>query len=305
MKRFFLILAVAACAASARAFPEVPRESYKALGATRGKLITTGLVFVNGKFVKPPYVVARWGTGIRINNIPVTGQIVEWSEFLKTQAGYRPGVSVPAPAAAPALAPAAVEPPPPPPPAEEEEEADEDDEDITSLDDLFDDNPKPKKKAAKPKKKKRPAAPRPRPAPSSAAAQQPAVVSPGTFEGEFVKNDAVKALRAKVNAARTEIDRQLRLGGFICFGDRYSRIVGDSRTAVKVLETLPELQMRSDSPAAFAASVRAAKLDYLNELVCEELYRNRIDYRPLQEHREKLRREHEWEKMMAPPKPLF
>ena len=179
----------------------------------------------------------------------------------------------------------------------------DEDDGITSLDDLFDDDPKPKLKP--PKSVAVAAAPDPAPAAAPAATPPPPPPSVGTFEGPFVKNDAVKALLAKVNAQRTEIDRHLRTGGFICFGDRYSRVVGDSRTAVKLLESLPEIQMRSGSATALVTSVRAAKLDYLNELLCDELFRNRIDYRALQEHREKLRNDHEWEKMMAPPKPLF
>lgn len=295
MRRFILSVLVAAVAAAAGAFPEIPRESYKALGATRGKTFASGLVFVNGKFLAPPYRVERWGVGIRINRIPVTGPVVDWSEFLKTQAGYRPPELPPAPAAAPAA-------PPPPAPAAPATALEDEDDGITSLDDLFDDDPKPKQKPPKPKAVA--AAPDPSPA-AAPAVPPPPPPSVGTFEGPFVKNDAVKALLAKVNAQRTEIDRHLRTGGFICFGDRYSRVVGDSRTAVKLLESLPEIQMRSGSSTAFVTSVRAAKLDYLNELLCDELFRNRIDYRALQEHREKLRNDHEWEKMMAPPKPLF
>ena len=266
MKRAFLVLAGLLGALSAGAFPEIPRESSKALGVTRGNRFSDGLVFVHGKFVAPPYRVERWGTGIRINRVPVTGQVIDWSEFLKTQPGYRPAApsaSV-APAAPTSAAPA-------------------DDYDDASLDDLFDDNPPPKKKA-------------PATAPS---APLPALAGP------FVKNDAAKALVKRVNAARAEIDRTLRAGGFICFGDGYSRVVGDARAAARLLDVLPEIQMKSETAAAFRAAVRAAKLDFLHELVCDDLFRNRIDYRRLLEHREKLRKEREWQKMMEAPKPLF
>ena len=108
-----------------------------------------------------------------------------------------------------------------------------------------------------------------------------------------------------MNAARAEIDRQLRAGGFICFGDGYSRVVGDARAAARLLDALPEIQMKSATAASFRAAMRAAKLDYLHEFVCDELFRNRIDYLKLQEHRERLRKEQEWKKMMEAPKPLF
>lgn len=270
--------AVALGALATWAFPEIPRESSKALGVTRGNKFSEGLVFVNGKFIAPPYRVERWGTGIRINKVPVTGQVIDWAEFLKTQPGYAP---VPAP-----------EPPPSAPTAPTAAEP-ANDYDDASLDDLFDDNPVPKKKAEPPPPVA--AAPRPVPAPKPVP----------TLTGPFVKNDASKALVKKVNAARAEIDRTLRAGGFICFGDGYSRIVGDARAAAKLLDALPEIQMKSETVASFRAAVRLAKLDYLHELVCDDLFRNRIDYRKLLEHREKLRKEQEWKKMMEAPKPLF
>lgn len=271
--------AVALGALAAVAFPEIPRESAKALGVTRGSKFSEGLVFVNGKFVKPPYRVARWGTGIRINRVPVTGQVIDWAEFLKIQPGCAPAVEPKAPPPAPA------EPVAPAEPANEYDDA--------SLDDLFDDNPMPKKKAEPPKPvvAAPPVAPAPKPVPALA--------------GPFAKNDASKALVKKVNAVRAEIDRTLRAGGFICFGDGYSRIVGDARAAARLLDALPEIQMKSETAASFRAAVRAAKLDYLHELVCDDLFRNRIDYRTLLEHREKLRKEQEWKKMMEAPKPLF
>lgn len=282
MKKAFLTAAVALGALAAWAFPEIPRESSKALGVTRGNKFSEGLVFVNGKFIKPPYRVERWGTGIRINKVPVTGQVIDWAEFLKTQPGYTPPPApepVPAAPVEPAVTPPAVEP--------------ANDYDDASLDDLFDDSPVPKK--AEPPK---PVAAAPRPA---ASAPKPVP----TLAGPFVKNDASKALVKKVNAARAEIDRTLRAGGFICFGDGYSRIVGDARAAAKLLDALPEIQMNSETIASFRAAVRLAKLDYLHELVCDDLFRNRIDYRTLLEHREKLRKEQEWKKMMEAPKPLF
>ena len=306
MTKVFAAAAAILAAAAAGAFPELPKEGYKALGSTRGKVFSTGLVFVNGKFLKPPYRVERWGTGIRINRVPVTGQVIDWAEFLKTQEGYRPSV----PAAAPqppqpaAAAPVAAPPPAEASPGDSDEE--EEEEEITSLDDLFDDNPLPKKKKVKPVVAQQTPPPPPPPAAAAPVAPSPAPsAAGGTFDGKFVKNDAVKAMIKKVNAVRTEIDRNLRTGGFYFFGDRYSRISGDSRTAAKLLEILPDSLRRASSPAAVQSDLRAARLDYLHELVCEELYRNRIDYRPLQEYREKLHQDNEWQKMMKAPKTLF
>ncbi|MBO7683363.1 MAG: hypothetical protein J6T51_01380 [Kiritimatiellae bacterium] len=272
--RAWLTAAAAFFAAAASAMPEIPKASAKALGVTRGRPFSSGLVFVEGKYVDPPYVVERWGTGIRINGRQATGQVINWNEFLKTQDGVKVSKSEPEPA------PPAPEPAAPPPAAEE-------DSDDTSLDDLFDDDPKPKKKAA--------AANR---APRSAAPPKPKVTVSYTLEGEFVPNAASKALVARINALRTEIERVLRTGGFICFGENYSRVTGDQRSAQKLLERLPELQRRSDSLEAFLAGVRAAGFVYLNEPLCEELFRNRLDFLRMQERRSRMKRDEDWNRML-------
>ena len=68
---------------------EIPKASGKALGVTKGRQFDAGLVFINGKFIEPPYVVERRGVGICINGIPAVAQVVEWAEFLKTQQGVK------------------------------------------------------------------------------------------------------------------------------------------------------------------------------------------------------------------------
>ena len=161
------------------AMPEIPLDSAKALGRARGRKIDTGLVFVNGKYISAPYIVERWGTGIRINGIQVTGQIVDWVEFLKTQEGFK-------------LVPAEN-----PPKSESGSDtqsdslddlfSDDDSSDAgeSSLDDLFDDDPPPaKKKPASRARKPR----RTKAAPSY------------SFEGEFAHNEASKALLQKINS---------------------------------------------------------------------------------------------------------
>ena len=290
--RFVFTLAVVCLGAlSAEAFQPIPKESAKALKVTRGRPFSTGAVFVNGKYIEPPYVVERWGTGIRINKIPVTGQIVDWNEFLKTQGGLRQEKkSIAAPNPPPAPAAPAVQ------PAVASTSA-SDDADASSLDDLFDDDPKPArgKPAAKPVAASRPAAP-----------AAPRTVVSYVLEGEFKMNEESKAMRDRINAVRTEIDRILRSGGFICFGDSYSRVTGDKRTFLSLLDSLPGLQQRSGTLESFRAGVRAANLVYLNEVLCEELFRNRVDYRKLMERREKILSDRKWEQIIEEVSdPLF
>ena len=276
---FLLFVTAVMAATGAFAFQPIPKEGAKALGVTRGKPFSAGLVFINGKYIEPPYVVERWGTGIRINSIPVTGQVVDWNEFLKTQDGVKTvkkesvqtkeaaPVAQPVPAATPAPA-----------------------SDASSLDDLFDDDPKP---ASAPKAVATSVASRPIAVPAV-----PRTVTTYALPGAFKPNDSSKALLGRINSSRTEIDRILRSGGFVCFGDSYSRVTGDKRTLMAMLERLPELEQRSESIDDFRAGVRSAGLIYLNEVLCEDLFRNRIDYRKLKERRERIKSDQKWSQIL-------
>ena len=248
---------------------EIPKASAKALGVTRGRQFDAGLVFINGKYIEPPYRVERRGVGICINGKPAISQVIDWTEFLKTQ----PGVKVvktetPVPSYVPS----------------EPATPSYDDVD-TSLDDLFDDDPKPKK-PSKPKYK------------PTHVPRKPVQTVSYTLEGEFVPNASTKALVTRINNVRTEIDKSLRSGGFICFGDRYARVSGDQRAAMIFLEKIPEIMRRSETPESFKASVRAANFVYFSDFVCNDLFQNRIDYRRLQDRRKKLKEAAELDKLM-------
>jgi len=88
---------VLAAGAAAPQFEEVPAGANKALKAVKGKPIRTGMVFVNGHYVKPPYVLMRSGTALFANSrTQITGQVVPWKTFLATQGG---AAAAPKPAA--------------------------------------------------------------------------------------------------------------------------------------------------------------------------------------------------------------
>lgn len=253
---------VGLAAVSGFAFPRVPKASAKALGMTRGKPFSTGLVFVNGKFLPPPYVVERWGTGIRINSQPVTGQVVSWTEFVKTQPNAKETTKEVEYTTTELVA------DPNAPAASSVSDAD--------LDDFFEDdggsdvgtklvNSRPSLVRQEVKKTK--------------------TVSTFALEGPFVPNDASKALLTRVNAMRTDIDRVLRAGGFICFGDGYPQVSGDSRMREALINALPELMKDAKSLDDFHARMQAAGLGYLNAKLREDLYSNHVDYPKLQKHR--------------------
>ena len=267
-----LVFLAALTAATAFAFQPIPKESAKALGVTRGKPFVAGAVFINGKFVDPPYTVERWGTGIRINQTPVTGQVVDWNEFLKTQ----DGVKIEKKTIEPEAAPAAVE-----------SVATSVKDSADALDELFDDDPKP----AKPSRSMSTTS-----APSRPAVPRTEVTY--SMDGAFKPNDASRALLKRINDARTGIDRILRAGGFICFGNNYSRVTGDKRTLAKMMAALPDLLQKSATVEEFNAGVRSANLIYLNEVLCEDLFRHRLDYRKLQKRNARIQSDERWDQVL-------
>lgn len=275
MRKVLLMAMVALAALSALCFEAIPKSSAKNLGKTSGKEIKTGIVFINGKYLPGPYKVDRWGTGIRINEKPVTGQIISWNDFVKTQPGAERietsvgGGDVGA--------------------SDEEESGDSMDEgdsmddlwgddDDMGLDDLFDDEPKPKK-----------AAPAKKAPPKKKAAKKPSKKVTYKLKGDFAHNDQSKALLKKINDARSDIDRQLRLGGMICFGDRYPRVIIDKGPAMKLLEKLPELQQSAKSPEELINGIRQLRMDFIPRDLSREFYQNKVDYHNLQQLRKKLK----------------
>lgn len=86
-RRFVLsaLFAVMASVTAFAGFAPVPKEAVKAFKVAKGKPCKTGWVFVNGKYVEPPYVVERYGTAIRINGIQVTDPLVSWEKLVMTQ----------------------------------------------------------------------------------------------------------------------------------------------------------------------------------------------------------------------------
>ena len=259
---------------SKSAFATVPKQALVELKATVGKPFSSGLVFVNGKFLDPPYKIERYGTAIRINGVQVTNEIIPWTEFLKTQAGARiEKVDPPAGAAPAAEEPAA---------AEEPEDAYSSDDD---LDDLFDDDPKPKKKvAAKPAAVKRP----------SKAAPPPQPTTTVVLDGEFVANGKTKAMVARINKERTRVETVLRKGGCFFFGTRYTPISVDRMPAEMFLSSIPGVMKSNTAFEPFSSAARAKGITFLSEAVLRDLFRNRLDYIRLIAREKAIKEEGKW-----------
>ncbi len=283
-----IILSIAVLTTTAA---EIPKESAYVLGSTRGKPFKEGIVFINGKYLPPPYVVERWGVGIRINRQVAVAQAIEWATVLKTQENVRKIETEVQPQQATAAVAQAES-------SGEEESAEEEDslEDFeSSLDALFDDS-SDSASTKKPKSKKKSSR-------KSTVRKKPVVAVPQTvvtysLEGEFVHNANSKRLVARINELRREIDQHLRMGGFIFFGDNYARVSGDRRSARQVLSNISGAQRSSENIAEFSAAIRNGGLVYFSDLLCADLFRNKIDYRQLHERLEKMDEEERMRRLL-------
>ena len=270
-------------------FRRQPAEAATALKRVIGKPISTGYVFIDGKYIPPPYKVERNGLVLRVNGLQVSNPVVPWEEFIKTQEG----VTVSKTTVGGGTDGAAEAAPEPEPEPEEDDLDDWDDDDgASSLDDLFDDDPKPK--AAKKKPAKRRAA-KPR-------VKKPTVQVSYSFDGAFTPNEKTQAFVAKINAERTRVDAKLRAGGFYFFGSAYpAGVSGDKTIARKMMAKLPEAMKTSESAEALAAAARQAGLVYLTPAIVNDLFKNRIDYLQLIQRRKTDEKEaNPWGSLIGP-----
>lgn len=272
MKKTYILLTALAAAlvvgAAPPAFEKVPNAARIALKGARGKPVRKGMVFVNGHYLPPPYVVSRYGTAIFINNIQVTGQIVSWKQFLSTQPGASSAVAAPAPAPAPARAPAAPE------------------KKAASIDDLFDDEGTPEPA---------PAAAVPAPAPVPAAAPE---VDAGGDDIAFEPNARSNMMLKRINDYRTEINKRL-LNGDACFFGRYGFVAVQQRVSRDMMDVLPEAMRDSENGAELFSRMTARGFSYLNASICADLIENRTDYAALLERRRKMRADEEVQKIIS------
>ncbi len=284
----FLVLAMALCGVEAKpgqlAFEPVPKQALTELKVTVGKPFSQGLVFINGRFIQPPYKVERFGTAMRINGQQVTGQVIPWSEFLKTQDGVK--IEKADPAESPASEPE--ETPQKTSAGTSEPEQTSSSESYDSLDDLFSDSPAPKKTVGQKKPSPRPAAAAPAPEPTVTV----------TLDGEFKSNEKVRLMVAKLNKYRANIEVTLRKGGYIFFGSRYSSVIGDRGTIDLLVTELPAAMKKSAEYSAFASAARSGRLGFLPETVLRDLFRNRIDYLRLEAWAKKMEEERQWNALM-------
>lgn len=251
--------------------PRPPVEAVRALALTVGKPFSAGYVFVNGKYLPPPYRVERYGNVIRINGVQVTGQLIPWEEFARTQKGFsiddaRSRTDMPE-------APGRQD-------GGGQASAKDGETDMEAVFDGLGDNDDPFAVTARFRRRQSAGD-----SGSAAKRLQRPAEKRIVFEGEFVHNEKTRAMVAKINAYRTKIDLKLRSGAYAFFGTQYTTTFDESAIGSQ-MRKLPEIMRRCTEYSAFVSAVHQAGLSYLPQRIVSDLFRNRIDYANLL-HRQK------------------
>ncbi|NLG01488.1 MAG: hypothetical protein GX565_15260 [Lentisphaerae bacterium] len=256
------IAAVAVFAAHAQ-LPEVTEVALAELGIEYGAPGMSGFVFVEGRYLAPPYTVTRRGNGIFINRVQVE-QPVAW-----------PRNAVSAPTAARAVdadgdfetvAPEAVQPAPAQPAAAEGAQAKA----VKSIDDLFADEDVP------------------------AAAPQPAAVQPATAAPARVVGSPEDPVRDKaqviegLDRIRAGYEQALSRGEIFFFGQRHNRVNGTYGTARTLMGVLPKALRYAESPLDLQNRLKQGGVYFLDIGICGELFRNRNTFPLLEERLRKI-----------------
>lgn len=293
---------VAACL-RASMLPEVPEEAALELGTTSGTPQLNGFVFIEGRYVPPPYTVARKGNGIFVNRIQVS-QPIPWSRV-------EGGGAEPAPPSPPT-------PPPSPqaPPADGETDGDAvvdpveepDGADAApvpvpvpvpvatprpvrapaparapSIDDLFADDDEEEEAKTPPARQVAPAvqvAPRKPVKPVETAPLPP-------ISKERLKDGLDKLrLRYETALSRKEI---------FFFSARHTLISGNSGVARTLIGVLPTALRAATSPDDLLARLQAGGVYFLDLETARMLYRNKLMFPQLQARLDKIKRTEERE----------
>jgi len=267
-------------------FQEVPLETIEELGFTVGTPLMTGFVFIDGRYLPPPYTVTRKGNGLFINRIQFE-QPVAWSAMDEAAADAGAVTTrkaadadgdfqeVAAPAAAPAAAPEAA-------PAKTKA--------VKSIDDLFaDETPAPVAPAAKAPVQANGGETAAQPQP--AAAPTPARVTRTPEEITRMKNE----LRANLDNLRKGYEQALARGEVFFFGQYQNRVNGNYGTARTLMGVLPQALRQAQSPQDLMQLLNRGGIYFLDMGICTALYRNKNTFPLLAERLEKIQSDEQYE----------
>ena len=242
------------CLTATAQLPEVTEEASEALGSAFGAPQMTGFVFIDGKYIAPPYTVMRKGNGIYINRIPVELPVM-WPRG-GTAAG---AVTVPKKTIDDDGDFEIV-------PAGQTQATPEPAKTVKSIDDLFADEDEPEVAAT----------PDETAAPAVAAARPATTQSPEEIERD--KELAVEALER----IRKGYEQALGNGEIFFFGHRHHRVNGTYGSARTLMGVLPRALRQAVSAQDLQQRLQQGGIYFLDMVICAELFKNKMTFPQLE-----------------------
>ena len=250
--------------------PEVPSEAIEALGLTLGTPKRKGFVFIEGRYISPPYTVSRKGNGIFINRIQVE-QPIAWTAEALTPSAIPPSKAV---VNTPDKA-EEVNPSPLPPPLDTAAPVAVIDSGAVatppttegqvgkSLDALFD-GPSTNNIVID--------------APNPAGLEKKALPVGLTQQQK-------DELRKKLDMIRARFELGLAQGEIYFFNMKHGRVNGTYGTAKALFAILPEALRYSQSPQDLMARLCQGGVNFLDLATCTDLYKNKLNFMVLNDRR--------------------
>jgi hypothetical protein len=250
--------------------PEVPSEAIEALGLTLGTPKRKGFVFIEGRYISPPYTVSRKGNGIFINRIQVE-QPIAWTAEALTPSAIPPSKAV---VNTPDKA-EEVNPSPLPPPLDTAAPVAVIDSGAVatppttegqvgkSLDALFD-GPSTNNIVID--------------APNPAGLEKKALPVGLTQQQK-------DELRKKLDMIRARFELGLAQGEIYFFNMKHGRVNGTYGTAKALFAVLPEALRYSQSPQDLMARLGQGGVNFLDLATCVDLYKNKLNFMVLSDRR--------------------
>jgi len=275
MKRIgVLFLGIFTCVSAYTAeLSEVTEEAVAELGSLSGVPQMTGFVFIEGRYLPPPYTVSRKGNGLFVNRILVE-QPVAWSSIAPETAGEQ-NKSVDADVDFEK--------------AETPAELSESTKTVKSIDDLFsDDDEKPASVAA---------------AKGGAAVRTAKGVQPQgrvlTTTGEAKQK--TDEIRASLERLRKGYELALAQGEVFFFSKRSNRVNGNYGTARTLMSVLPKALRNAQSPQDLMMRLKQGGVYFIDLGMCSELFVNKNTFPLLEERLAKIEEAEAIEAMRSKP----
>ncbi len=317
------VLIITVCASlRANAEPEVPREAVDELGITEGVPLMKGFVFVDGRYLVPPYTVTRRGNGIFINRVLIE-KPVPWSYF-SPEAGA--ALDQPQPDAG--QGDSGIQPPLERTPTPLLEKAPQK---VESIDDLFGDNEPVQKPAGENPARKgvssiddlfggggavdsdapAPAAQfkniasiddlfmdeireTPQQAPGRLRAAEPPKRPPLRPSTELTPQqllDRKQQLKKILDERRDVYEKHIAQGELYFLGTTHNRVNGTYGSARALFEVLPVALRSARTPAELLKRLHDGNLHFIDHSISEALFRNRNTFPLLQQRLEQIKQD--------------